>query len=139
MSADLDIPPFADDPGTGGGFEAETYFLTRLVDAESIRSCLDPVEQVAADWAGGFGLVRNLRDRTATTLTLHYGKGGMPGFFSVSYQIENSIKARVRVDYIALDGSTRSPEFARDLLDTYSIAKFQTSLDAALRCKGKAS
>lgn len=116
LIADIDTPPYPDDPGTGGGFETQAYFQTRL--GGSIGVCLDPIEQATAGWAKDLGLNRALRDRTATALTMHYGKVDLPGFFSVRYQVEQSIKARVRVDYVMLDGTTRSPEFARELLQT---------------------
>jgi hypothetical protein len=138
LVASLDAPPDPDDPGTGGGFETQAYFETRLADARAIHACMDPIEHAVADWSGRMGLFRDLRDRTASSLTLHYVKSGLAGFFAVTYRVEQQVKARVRVDYILLDG-TRSPELARDLLSTYQIASLQTSLDGALRCNGRAS
>jgi hypothetical protein len=100
---------------------------------------MDPIEHATADWSGRVGLVRDLRDRTASSLILHYAKSGLAGFFAVTYRVEQQVKARVRVDYILLDGTQRSPELARDLLSAYQIASLQTSLDGALRCNGRGS
>ncbi len=137
--ADLDAAPDADDPGTGGGFEAAAYFQTRLADARAIQDCMDPIELAVVNWATGLGLSRSLRDRTRSTLALHYARSGLSGFFAINYRVEQQIKARVRVDFLILDGTQRSPELARELLAAYRIASLQGSLDTALRCNGRAS
>ncbi len=139
LVADLDAPPDKDDPGTGGSFETGAYFQTRLSDARSIQACIDPIERAASDWAAGLGLARSLRDRTGAGLTLHYAKTGVAGFFAVIYHVEQQVKARVRVDFIILDGTTQSPELARDLLGTYRIAALEDALDKAIKCNGKAT
>ena len=138
LVADVDTV-YPDDPGTGGGFETAAYFQTRLADARAIKACMDPIENAAVDWANGLGLNRSLRDRTPSTLTLHYAKSGVSGFFAITYRVDQQIKARVRVDFIILDGAQTSPELARNLLQAYQIASLQTALDSALRCEGKAS
>lgn len=139
LVADLDAPLDPDDPGTGGGFEIGAYFQTRLTDGRAIRSCADTIERAAGGWATDQGLSVALRERTDVGLTLHYVKPGVPGFFSVIYRVERQVRARVRVDYIALDGTRRSPELALELIDTFHIAAAQKAMDAAVRCGGGAS
>lgn len=139
LVADLDAPIDKVDPGTGGSFETGAYFQTRLADARSIQTCMDPIEHAASDWATGLGLVRSLRDRTGESLTLHYAKTGLAGFFAVTYRVELQVKARVRVDFIILDGTQRSPELARDMLGTYRIAALQDAFDKAIKCNGRAT
>jgi hypothetical protein len=100
---------------------------------------MSSVEKAAANWASGLGLSRADRDQAASALTLHYAKPGLKGFFAVNYQVDQGVKERVRVDFILLDGSSRSPELARELLGTYRISALQDALDAALKCDGRAS
>jgi hypothetical protein len=134
LLADLDTPNYPDDPGTGGGFETGSYFQSRLVGARAVQTCMTQIESAVTAWATDLGLTRNLRDVTPVTLTIHYSKADLPGFFAVVYQIEQQVRARVRVDYYTLDGTLRSPELARELLQTYKIAAFESALDTALRC-----
>jgi hypothetical protein len=138
LVADIDEVD-SDDPGTGGGFETAAYFRTRLTSARAIQACMDPVERAAIKWANGLGLSRTLRDQSQSTMTLHYTKPGLSGFFAVVYKVQQQVKARIRVDFIVLDGSQKSPELAQDLLQSYQIGSFQDALDSAVRCEGKGS
>lgn len=138
LVSDLDAPLDPDDPGTGGGFQIGTYFQTKLASANAIATCTDGIETTVAAWAKALGLTRMLKDRTATTLSLHYSKTDLPGLFSVRYAVKAQATAQVRVDYYRLDGAEQAPESALDLLDPYRIAALQDDLDKALRCGGGA-
>jgi hypothetical protein len=139
LQGSIDAPLDPDDPGTGGGFSTSSFFKTRLADPGAIGACAARIEEAAAGWARGLNLSRSLRDLSASDLTLHFSRSGLPGFFAVSYRVEARVRARVRVDFYRLDGEAQAPETVQELLGPYRIAALQDALDEAIRCGGKAS
>jgi hypothetical protein len=130
----LDAPTDADDPGTGGGFETEAYFQTRLTSAKKIAECTTNVEQVVEAWSHGLKLVQAFRERSPNALTLHYAATALQGFFSVTYSVSLGNHARVRVDFYALDGTPKPPELAVEINHTYGIDGLEDSLNRAIAC-----
>ena len=137
LSTDIDAPPDPDDPGTGGSFENSTYFQNKLADASQIRACVTAVRAAASAWANGLGLTPAFEEIRFASVSIHYVKPGLNGLFSIDYQVEGGVKAKVRVDFYRLDATEISPEAVPELLGTYRIADLQDALDRALRCAPK--
>lgn len=137
LSSDVDSPVDADDPGTGGAFNNTAYFQNKLANASQIRVCVNSVKAAASVWAAGLGLTPAFEEVKPAAFSIHYVKPSLSGLFAVSYQVDDGVKAKVRVDFYRLDGSQVEPETVQQLLGSYKIADFQDALDKALRCDTK--
>jgi hypothetical protein len=137
LSSNVDAPVDADDPGTGGAFNNTAYFQNKLANASQIRVCVNSVKAAASAWAAGFGLTPAFQEVKPAAFSIHYVKPSLSGLFAVEYQVDDGVKAKVRVDFYQLDGSEVEPETVQELLGSYKIADFQDALDKALRCDTK--
>jgi hypothetical protein len=132
----LDVSPDPEDPGAGGGFDAETYFREALVS--KIGDCTKLIEAEFATWSQLQGFVIPKKERSPAGLLVHATKIGFEGLFELVYRVDpKRERARVTVYYYSNDGVQHEPLGIKMLLDGYGIAALQDKLETALQCQGK--
>ncbi|MBV8736552.1 MAG: hypothetical protein JO007_04700 [Alphaproteobacteria bacterium] len=130
----LNPPPDPDDPGIGGGFDAEAYFRENLVS--SIKDCTKIVTTVVYGWtkANAFSLAKE--EVSPGWLLADARRPDDAGILEFIYRVyPHNARARATVFYYSPDGKELDPAQIRSLLTKYKIADLEDQLQSALSCK----
>ena len=129
----LDAEPDPLDPGTGGGFDQQSYFQNRFIP--KLADCTNEMEKAFVDWTKSKKLVLVRREAALGSILIHATRDGIGGLFELSYTVDTKFeRARVSVNYFNKDGTAMEPVLIKGLLETWDIADLQDSLDAVIRC-----
>ena len=132
---DIDAPVDPDDPGAGGGVDAEGYFSRKL--AAKVATCTDQIQSVGGVWARDQKLSVNKMDKQAGNLLMHMTGPDLNGFFELTYRVKlHDERARVTLFFYSQDGAQHEPAGIRELLKDYHVDTFQDRLTQALLCGG---
>lgn len=130
---DLDAGIDPDDPGTGGGFDAETYFQNLLVS--KVHQCGKGVLQVFLNWAkeGGINIDKTSFGDAATSGYTTISEP--PGVLELSYRFDTEKRrSRVTLFFYARDGTKMEPTTIEGLLRRFKVAGLQDKLRDAVTC-----
>jgi hypothetical protein len=130
----LNPPPDPDDPGIGGGFDAETYFRESLVS--SIADCTKLVRAVVSGWtkSNAFSLAKE--EVRPGWLLADARRPDDVGILEFIYRVyPNKARARATVFYYLADGKELDPAQIGPLLTKYKITDLEDRLLTALSCE----
>ncbi|MBB5057419.1 hypothetical protein HDF16_002125 [Granulicella aggregans] len=130
---DIDAPKDPNDPGTGGGMDAATYFSRKL--APKLGDCTSRIRSTANDWIQVSHLQATKTEQQPGDLLIHATKPDLQGFFEIIYRVRlKEQRARVTVFFYKLDGTQLEPATILPLLKAYKIGDFEEKLTQALLC-----
>jgi hypothetical protein len=130
----LNPPPDPDDPGIGGGFDAETYFRESLVS--SIADCTKLVRDVVNGWtkSNAFSLAKE--EVRPGWLLADARRSDDTGILEFIYRVyPNKARARATVFYYLPNGKELDPAQIGPLLAKYKITDLEDRLLTALSCE----
>ena len=131
---DTDAPPDPEDPGLGGGFDAENYFQNILV--AKISDCTSGVLKEFVAWAQGQALSIDKTVKEPSSLLAYASLVTPPGVLELSYRFDSTQKrARATLYFYSTDGAQHEPMAIESLLKQYKVANLQDRVRVAIDCK----
>lgn len=130
----LDAPPDPDDPGAGGGFDAETYFQN-FVLAE-VHTCPRVVLNEFIVWSKAQSLSITKTIQEPTSLLAFAALSAPAGVLELVYKFNTTQKrSRATLYFYSGDGSKHEPVAIVELLKRYDVAALQDKLRTAIACR----
>ena len=131
---DIDSPPDLDDPGTGGGFDAENYFQNILVG--KVSGCIAGVQKAFLSWSQAQSLTVSKTVQQPTSLLAYTSLTTPPGVLQLTYRFSSTQKrARATLYFYSTDGTQHEPAAIEALLKQYKVATLQDELRRAIACQ----
>jgi len=130
---DFDAPPDPEDPGSGGGFDAETYFQNVVL--AKVASCPEGVLREFLAWSRGhsLSLIKTVEEPAA--LLAYAALAAPSGVLELVYRFNATQKrSRVTLYFYSGDGSKHEPSALIELLKRYDVASLQDKLRTAVAC-----
>tara|TARA_R110001599_G_C12028121_1_gene639759 strand:+ start:252 stop:656 length:405 start_codon:yes stop_codon:yes gene_type:complete len=131
---DVDAPPDPDDPGAGGGFDAENYFQNILVG--KISECTAGVLKALLSWSNAQTLSVQKTVQQPTSLLAFMALTTPPGVLELNYRFNTAQKrARATLFFYSTDGAQHEPAAIEALLKRYNVATLQNEIRTAIACQ----
>jgi len=131
---DIDSAPDPDDPGAGGGFDAENYFQNILVG--KVAGCTAGVLKTFLSWAQAQSLTVSKTLQQPTSLLAYTSLTTPPGLLQLTYRYSSTQKrARATLFFYSTDGAQHEPVAIEALLKQYKVASLQDEVRKAIACE----
>ena len=131
---DADAPPDPDDPGAGGGFDAENYFQNILVG--KVGECTAGVLKAFLSWSQAQTLSVPRTVQQPTALLAFTSLTAPPGVLELTYRFSTAQKrARATLFFYSADGAQHEPAAIEALLKKYKVATLQDDIRKAIACQ----
>ena len=122
-----------DDPGAGGGFDAENYFQNLLVD--KVGACTANVLSEFLVWSQAQSLPVSKTVEGPTSVLAYATLATPPGVLELAYRFNATQKrARATLFFYSVDGAKHEPAAIEALLTQYKVASLQDKVRTAIAC-----
>jgi len=131
---EVDAPADPDDPGAGGGFDAENYFQNILVG--QVGECTAGVLKAFLSWSKAQMLNVPKTVQQPTSLLAFTALSTPSGVLELNYRFSIEQKrARATLFFYSTDGAQHQPAAIEVLLKQYKVATLQDEIRTAIACR----
>ena len=131
---EVDAPRDPDDPGAGGGFDAENYFQNILVG--KVGECKARVLKAFLSWSNAQALSVPKTVEQPMSLLAFTTLATPPGVLELNYRFSPALKrSRATLFFYSVDGAQHEPPAIEALLNQYNVATLQNEMRTAVACQ----